>query len=72
MDIKLRYNTECKGENNLYWRVLIDGEQHLASNVIINVPVTTTMDFVENVGYKHHVSCKANNLIWKETELTIE
>ncbi|MBK9478480.1 MAG: hypothetical protein IPP56_01140 [Bacteroidetes bacterium] len=69
--IKLRYNTECK-DNRLYWRVLINGVEHLAENVFIQIPVSTTADFLEDKGVtKHHISCEANTLQWKGDELTI-
>lgn len=70
MDIKLRYNTTCT-DNKLYWRVLINGIEHLASDVKIHVPVQTTQDVIEGVGLKHHISCKGENLVWNESELSI-
>lgn len=66
IDIKLRWNTRCT-DNYFYWRLIIDGHEHLCSSVKIYVPVTTTCDIVfdslrnENVE-KHHVSCKANSV----------
>lgn len=71
MKIQLRYNTECKGESNLYWRVVINGVQHLASNVFFNLPTITTRDYFENIGFKHSISCETENLIWNGTELTV-
>jgi hypothetical protein len=68
-DIKIRYNTNCT-DNHLYWRVLINGVEHLASNVITNVPTYTTKDFVfdptkNQMVDKHHLSCQANEIVWK-------
>lgn len=69
IDVKIRYNTLCE-DNHLYWRVLIDGEEHICSNVIVEIPLHTTRDIVydpnrsQNVD-KHHMSCKAHEVIWK-------
>lgn len=69
--IKLRYNTECN-DNRLFWRVLINGVEHLAENVFITIPVCTTADFLIDKGVtKHHISCEADILQWKGDELTI-
>jgi hypothetical protein len=69
--IKLRYNTECK-DNRLYWRVLIDGVEHLAENVKINIPTSTTGDYLADKGLtKHHISCESDNLVWEGDVLTI-
>jgi hypothetical protein len=63
--IKIRYNTDvCDGF--LYWRVIINGKEHLASDIKINVPSYSTSDFVENVGIKHHISCESDNIVWNE------
>lgn len=69
IDIKIRYNTLCE-DNHTFWRVLIDGEERICSNIIIEIPTYTTRDIVwdpnrkENVD-KHHLSCQANEVIWK-------
>ncbi len=69
--IKLRYNTECK-DNRLYWRVLIDGKEHLAESVNFTIPVTTTCDFLKDKGLtKHHISCESDNLVWEGDVLTV-
>jgi len=69
IDVKIRYNTMCV-DNHLFWRILIDGVEHICSNIIITIPVHTTRDIVydptrdENVD-KHHFSCQANEVVWK-------
>lgn len=69
--IKLRYNTECT-DKRLYWRVLINGVEHLAENVYFNIPVHTTADFLSEKGVtKHHITCESDSITWKNEELTI-
>ncbi len=69
--IKIRFNTECT-DNRLYWRVLIDGAEHLAENVFINVPVFTSGDFLpEKNQIKHHISCESDILVWNGIILTV-
>lgn len=66
--VKIRYNTLVNDDLH-YWRVIIDGEEHLASDVIINVPTYTTKDIVfdkfrgEEVT-KHHITCDVNEITW--------
>jgi hypothetical protein len=69
IDVKIRWNTLCD-DNHMFWRILIDGVEWTASNVIVEIPVHTTRDMVfdpkrnGNVD-KHHISCQANEVIWK-------
>jgi hypothetical protein len=69
IDVKVRYNTLCD-DNHTFWRILIDGVEHTVSNVIIDIPVHTTRDKVwdpnrNQMVDKHHLSCIANEVIWK-------
>ena len=69
IDVKLRYNTLCD-DNHLYWRILIDGVENVASNVIFEIPPHTTRDVVYDPSRnqdvdKHHLTCLANEVIWK-------
>ncbi len=65
MTIKIRYNTSVN-DDFLYWRVIIDGVEHLASDIKINVPCYGTKDHIEGVGYKHHITCESNNVIFND------
>lgn len=69
IDVKVRWNTQCS-DNHKFWRILIDGKEHTCSNIIFEIPVHTTRDMVwdsirEQEVDKHHVSCTANEVIWK-------
>jgi hypothetical protein len=54
----------------MFWRIIIDNKEHIASNIIVEIPLHTTRDIVfdpnrnETVD-KHHMSCTANEVIWK-------
>ena len=69
IDVKVRWNTQCT-DNHGFWRIIINDEEHICSNVVFEIPTYTTRDVVwdplrgEQVD-KHHVSCKANEVIWK-------
>jgi hypothetical protein len=68
-DVKIRYNTLCK-DNHSFWRILINGVERVCSNIVVEIPMHTTRDFVydPNRGEmvdKHHFSCQANEVIWK-------
>ena len=74
--IKIRYNTICD-DDLLYWRVLVDGVEELASDVEIRVPTTTTKDYVfdiktNSMAFKHHITCYANELLWENSKLLIK
>lgn len=73
--VKIRYNTTCN-DNRLYWRVIIDGEEQLASDIQINVPTITTKDYVfdskiEDMAYKHHITCYSDKINWDDDILFI-
>jgi len=75
IDIKIRYNTLCNDGKN-YWRILVDGKEHICSHIDIKIPVQTTQDVVfdqyRNCEVeKHHISCKANSILWEEDKITI-
>ena len=69
IDVKVRWNTQCKDNHN-FWRILIDGQEQLCSSVIFQLPVHTTRDIVwdslkNQEVEKHHISCQAVEVIWK-------
>lgn len=62
-EIKIRYNHDA-GASNLKWRILIDGIEHLASDIEVLVPSTTTKDIIEGVGEKYHITCRPDKIVW--------
>jgi hypothetical protein len=69
IEVKIRYNTVCD-DNHLFWRVIIDGKEYIASNVIIEIPTHTTRDLVwdntrNTMVDKHHITALANEIVWK-------
>ena len=68
--VKIRYNT-LVNDDRLYWRVLIDEVEHLASDIDVRVPTTTTKDFIEGVGFKHHLTCSPDIISWEGDRVTL-
>ena len=68
--VKIRYNHNV-GESGLYWRIIINGVEHLASDIDIQVPTKTTGDFVADVGLKHHITCEPENIEWDGTKVIL-
>jgi hypothetical protein len=68
MKVSIRYNTKAISNEDLHWRVIIDGVEHLASNVIINCMSYTTKDIIEGVGEKWHITCQPKQVQWMEKE----
>jgi hypothetical protein len=71
MDIKIRYNNNCT-DDKMFWRLIIDGTEFLASDIEINVPTFTTRDDVfdpqrNEMVNKHHITCKAESVSWSNT-----
>lgn len=62
--VKIRYNTSVN-DDRLYWRILINGVERLASDIDVQVPTTTTKDFIEGVGFKHHLTCAPDVISWE-------
>ena len=68
--LKLRFNTENTG--TLYWRALIDGEEHLADHVELKVPSYTSQDTLPDGRVKWHISADYNELVWDGKDLTVK
>jgi hypothetical protein len=69
--INIRYNTKATETDTLHWRVLINGVETLASEVEVNTKLKTTKDWIEGVGYKWHITCQSDNIIWKGSKCII-
>ena len=69
IDVKARWNTQCK-DNHSFWRILVDGEEKICSNIIFLIPTHTARDMVwdslrQQEVDKHHISATANEVIWR-------
>jgi len=61
MEVRLRYNTnDTNGENP--WRLLIDGVENLVKQVHFQIPVSTTVDIIPEVGIKYHIGAEAHEV----------
>lgn len=56
MIIDIRFNTNYPERSKFEWRVLVNGEEHLANTVFCNVPSYSTSTFIEGQGMKWHMS----------------
>ena len=62
MEFKIRFNTNFQNTEGLFWRVLIDDVEFLASDVeILNVKVTTKTHILNSGEKKWSISCISNN-----------
>jgi hypothetical protein len=59
-EINIRFNTDKEKVSAELpaWRVLIDGIEHLASSVRVEVPMQTTEDLLPTGQRKWHLSCR--------------
>jgi hypothetical protein len=71
MQVKIRYKTDAKNDDTLHWRVIIDGIEHSASNVIIHCMSHTTKDIIESGIEKWHISCNATEVKWVGEECIV-
>lgn len=68
-EIKIRYNNACTDGIN-FWRAIIDGKEHLFSDIEICVFSQTSKDYIEGVGDKFHIYCTGWCVV-EDTKLTI-
>jgi hypothetical protein len=70
--IQIRFNTDKEKIDAKLppWRVLVDGVEHLADSVRIEVPTRTTEDILPTGQKKWHISCEGE-LHWDSREAVI-
>ena len=69
--IKIRFNTDHKG-SPLVWRAIINGEEHLASDIRIFQRCDTTCDEIAPGVVKHHITVKTyNKPVWNGSVLLL-
>lgn len=66
--ILIRFNTKWSGGNDR-WRVLIDGKEHLADKVNIDVPCETIQEQVDGQE-KFHFLC-LGNVVWNNDKARV-
>jgi len=61
-EIKIRFNTDKDKVNAALrpWRVIIDGEEHLAENVTMTAGSWTTYDEIKPGLWKWHITCRGH------------
>jgi len=62
--VKIRFNTNYKeGFNEIKeWRVIVNGFENFCNHVTINCPCETSMDLIEGIGNKWHISCNPKRI----------
>lgn len=70
--IQIRFNTEKERIDNRVpaWRVLVDGQEHLAENVRVEVPMWTSEDLLPTGQKKWHLSCEGE-VHWEDRSCII-
>lgn len=69
--VRIRYNnTDTDGTQK--WRIIINGNEFHASEIIINCPTRTLTENFTEVGVKHHIVCDAKEIIFKNNVATIK
>ena len=66
-EIKIRFNTLAREGDPLKWRILVDGQEFLASHITTLVPTLTTRDQLSPELLKYHISCRGA-LRWEGTK----
>ena len=62
--VAIRYNnTDTDGTKK--WRILLNGNEFLVSEIMVNIPSRTETIDIKDVGIKHHISCLANQIEFK-------
>ena len=62
--VAIRYNnTDTDGTKK--WRILLNGNEFLVSEIMVNIASRTETVDIKDVGIKHHISCLANEIEFK-------
>ena len=70
--VKIRYKTDAQPNDILHWRVIVDGVEHHASEVLLWCPTYTTKDVIDELGtIKWHISCQATTIVWENDKCII-
>jgi hypothetical protein len=64
--VEIRFNNnDIDGTRK--WRVIFRGSEFHTSEILINIPSKTQSKFDEYLGgYKHHIVCEANEIVFKD------
>jgi hypothetical protein len=68
--VRIRYNNSDT-DGTKKWRILINGNELLTSEIIINCFSRTLTENLEEVGIKHHIVCEAKEILFKNNVATI-
>ena len=71
MTVKVRYKTDAKPEDEMQWRVIIEGVEHHAAFVSIHCPCFTTKDLLPSGETKWHITCYANYIERRDNNIII-
>lgn len=68
--VKIRYNHDV-GDSGLFWRVIINGVEHLAGELEIHGTAYTTQDEIQGVGKKYHITCEVDTISWEGNRIIL-
>lgn len=68
LEVLIRFNTNYNQEDphSKEWRVIVNGEEKLCNTIDIECSSKTSKNFIEGVGFKWHIQCDANKLIFEK------
>jgi hypothetical protein len=71
--VKIRFNTKANEDNKLpYWRVIVNDVEYLTNDIEIHTKSWTTKDWIDDdIGYKWHITCNANQIIFFDNSIEI-
>ena len=64
--VSIRYNN-MDTDGTKKWRLLLNGNEFLATEIFLNISTRTESIEIEGVGIKHHISCLANQIEFKNS-----
>lgn len=68
--VLIRFNTENTG--NLFWRVMVEGEEErLANEIVIWAPSHTSRDILPDGREKFHITTYSSSITWNGNNITI-
>jgi hypothetical protein len=69
--VRLRFNnTDTDGTQK--WRIIVNGNEFYASEVVVKCPTRTFTEKFEDVGIKHHIVCDCDQVEFENNIAIIE
>ena len=69
--VQIRFNPNDT-DGSQKWKIIFGGNEFHTKEIFINIPSKTESHFYENLnGFKHHIVCQANTILFEKNQCNI-